>query len=149
MGTAQSSSRPGSKESSSSPSSLRYGSRNNSRSTLDSPLAQSHSASASPPPSRNNTSLHKALSRRRSSNPAGSSHGLSKNAESMSIHSTNSKTSSNNHNASNHHHYHSDSGALHSHQEEGDFDCRWVNGRRYHNTSSLYMLPNDTEEVDR
>lgn len=28
-------------------------------------------------------------------------------------------------------------------------EFRWLHGRRYHNTSSLYMLPNDAEEVDR
>ncbi|KAF9433757.1 hypothetical protein BGZ76_009022 [Entomortierella beljakovae] len=34
-------------------------------------------------------------------------------------------------------------------QRTDDQDSRWMYGRRYHNTSSLYMLPNDTEEVDR
>ncbi|KAF9137150.1 hypothetical protein BGX30_010516 [Mortierella sp. GBA39] len=34
-------------------------------------------------------------------------------------------------------------------QSQDDLEFRWYHGRRYHNTPSLYMLPNDTEEVDR
>ncbi|KAF9289389.1 hypothetical protein BGZ88_007758 [Linnemannia elongata] len=33
--------------------------------------------------------------------------------------------------------------------QQDDHEFRWYHGRRYHNTPSLYMLPNDTEEVDR
>ncbi|KAG0283514.1 hypothetical protein BGZ97_008512, partial [Linnemannia gamsii] len=34
------------------------------------------------------------------------------------------------------------------HLQHDDHQFRWYHGRRYHNSPSLYMLPNDTEEVD-
>ncbi|KAF9926985.1 hypothetical protein FBU30_003594 [Linnemannia zychae] len=35
------------------------------------------------------------------------------------------------------------------HFQPDNHEFRWYHGRRYHNTPNLYMLPNDTEEVDR
>ncbi|ORY95974.1 S-adenosyl-L-methionine-dependent methyltransferase [Lobosporangium transversale] len=112
----------------------KYSSRNSSGTHLDRP----HNGSSPFIPgnhSNNSSSLQKALSRRRSSNrtiETSSSHG------SISL----------NNNSSDHYrqHHHSD---LPSHQEEGEDDFKYYHGRRYHNTSSLYMLPNDSQEVDR
>ncbi|KAF9540355.1 hypothetical protein BGW38_009873 [Lunasporangiospora selenospora] len=84
-------------------------------------------------------SLQKTFGRRRSSNQtmeslSPSSHG--------SIFSTTPNSS-----------IHHDHLPRHSEEHPDDLisgqEFRWLHGRRYHNTPSLYMLPNDTEEVDR
>ncbi|KAI9235592.1 MAG: hypothetical protein BYD32DRAFT_51821 [Podila humilis] len=103
-----------------------------------SPTSTHHSISSSP--TSPHSTLQKAFSRRRSSNQTTdtqSSHG------SMGSHQGHSK-----HSHHSHHHHHHDSHHLPSHTEEPD-EFRYFGGRRYHNTSSLYMLPNDTQEVDR
>ncbi|KAF9107660.1 hypothetical protein BGX27_008650 [Mortierella sp. AM989] len=109
-------------------SSSKYATRNSSVAALDrhnhgGPSTQAGSIHNN---SSNSTSLQKALSRRRSSNKpgeTGSSHG--------STHSGGQNDS-----------------RMPSHQED-DEDYVWYHGRRYHNTDSLYMLPNDSQEVDR
>ncbi|CAO3566384.1 unnamed protein product [Mortierella alpina] len=99
---------------------------------------QHHPGSYSPPSSNTShtSSLHKAISRRRSSNQT---------VESMSSGHCSTLGSTPN---SSMHDYSRHSGESDGHPQD-DHEFRWLHGRRYHNTSSLYMLPNDTEEVDR
>ncbi|KAF9922105.1 hypothetical protein BGZ65_009865, partial [Modicella reniformis] len=115
----------------------KYASRNNSVSTLDRHPQNSSASSSSPNASThtsNSSSLQKALSRRRSSN---------RTAESGSSHGSSGLSSNHQHN-----HLLPHDSQLASHQEEGEGDFKWYHGRRYHNTPSLYMLPNDSQEVD-
>lgn len=54
--------------------------------------------------------------------------------------------------SSSHNSIHSSAQHLPPHAEEevsSDDEFNYFHGRRYHKTSSLYMLPNDSEEVDR
>ncbi|GJJ75376.1 hypothetical protein EMPS_07734 [Entomortierella parvispora] len=87
-----------------------------------------------PPSSQtsNSSSLQKTFSRRRSSN--------------QTVESTHSGQCSVLHGSTTHS---NTSHPLSRHSEESDQEFRFFYGRRFHNTSSLYMLPNDTQEVDR
>ncbi|KAG0371086.1 S-adenosyl-L-methionine-dependent methyltransferase [Gamsiella multidivaricata] len=88
-----------------------------------------HHGSYSPPSSHtsHSSSLQKAFGRRRSSNQT---------VESLPSSLGSNVTSS----------YSGESSAGGPFEER---EFRWLHGRRYHNTDSLYMLPNDTEEIDR
>ncbi|KAF9200622.1 hypothetical protein BGZ49_009141, partial [Haplosporangium sp. Z 27] len=102
-------------------SATRYPTRNNSGTNLDRHGSTSQSGGSI----HNMGSSQKSLNRRRSSNKA----------EPSSSHSS----------TYNSHHHKNDHMPTHT-EEESDY--RYIYGRRYHNTSSLYFLPNDTEEVD-
>ncbi|KAI8597683.1 hypothetical protein EDD21DRAFT_209514 [Dissophora ornata] len=136
MGTSHSSSRPGKESygssgqqyqaytsSSAGSTHSKYASYNSSATALD--RNQQSGGSSSPHISNhgsNSSPLQKALSRRRSSNRT-----------------TESSSSTHQH----------DSQHLPSHREEGVEEYVFRFGRRFHNTTSLYMLPNDSQEVDR
>ncbi|KAG0378376.1 hypothetical protein BGX24_003989 [Mortierella sp. AD032] len=77
----------------------------------------------------------------RDSGPHNTSH-----TSNQSVESTSSRGSSS------HNSIHSSAQHLPPHAEEEvstDDEYNYYHGRRYHKTSSLYMLPNDSEEVDR
>lgn len=174
MGTTQSSLRPSTSSSSSNPSlkhhspsshpsSLKSGSRNNSGTNLhhnthqtnqyqyNNPMGNlggaggigggggtsAHLVSSSPTPG---SSLQKSLSRRRSSG---------KTAETSSSHGSTGSTGSSYSPKNLSPQQQSQKLPIHQEEETEDSDFRMYNGRRYHNTERNYMLPNDTQEIDR
>ena len=100
--------------------------RQNSHSSACSPPASFHSLSSS--------SLQRAFGRRRSSNQTVESVNSSIGSNTLCSGQSNSRSLPDAHSSG-------------SPPEDQEF--RWLHGRRYHNSSSLYMLPNDAEEVDR
>ncbi|KAG0257997.1 hypothetical protein BGZ95_005085 [Linnemannia exigua] len=124
--------------------------RNHHSAPIHSPSSSTHRQGSISPPSSSNASsntsstLQKAISRRRAS---------SQTVESNISSSYGSTLASS---PDRQHAYlstrHSGEGSMaggFGHLEKDDHEFRWYHGRRYHNTPSLYMLPNDTEEVDR